>query len=582
MSHPTLGGLDINLPVLLETRMLVQSNSGGGKSHALRRVLEQTASGVQQIILDPEGEFSTLREKFDYIICAPHDADAVATPATAAALARAIWESGASAIVDIYDLKAHDRILFVRRFCESLINAPKKVWHPTLIAIDEIHLFAPQVGQAESLGAVTDLATRGRKRGLALLGATQRLSKLHKDVAAELLNKLVGRTGLDVDVKRAADELGVTAREALEQLRNLEPGQFYAYGPALSRTVILTRIGAVQTTHPTTGQRLMSAPPPASKTLLAKLATLEGIQRTAADEVKTVEALSQEVTKLRKELTTAQKQVTSAAPVIQGVPEPEVLRRIGEAVNAERVASKRELEKLTVPLARIRDVALSALGEGFEAMTRGAATVAVAPLGGPGSAGALAAEATRKRLTAQMLDRPAQAASKVDRPAPTDGVTGPEQRILDAIAWLEAIGVDEPEQPAVAFLAGYSYGGGAYNNPRGRLNRHGLVEYRPGGLIRLTDDGRRIANKPDAIVSNEQLHARVLERLNGPERRLLTPLLESYPQAMSNSALAAAAGYTAGAGAYNNPRGKLRTLGLIDYPQAGHVVARALLFPETT
>jgi hypothetical protein len=137
--------------LLLETRMLVQANSGAGKSWTLRRILEQTAAGVQQLVIDPEGEFASLREKFDYIVCAPHDADAVATPQTAAALARALWESGTSAILDIYELKAHERVLFVRRFLEALINAPKKVWHPTLVAIDEVQMFAPQVGSAESL-----------------------------------------------------------------------------------------------------------------------------------------------------------------------------------------------------------------------------------------------------------------------------------------------------------------------------------------------------------------------------------------------------------------------------------------------
>jgi len=38
--------------------------------------------------------------------------------------------------------------------------------------------------------------------------ATLRLSKLHKDTAVECNNKLIGRTGLDVDVKRATVELG--------------------------------------------------------------------------------------------------------------------------------------------------------------------------------------------------------------------------------------------------------------------------------------------------------------------------------------------------------------------------------------
>jgi hypothetical protein len=51
--------VSVDVPHLLETRMLVQSNWGGGKSWALRRLLEQTASCVQQIVIDVEGEFTT-------------------------------------------------------------------------------------------------------------------------------------------------------------------------------------------------------------------------------------------------------------------------------------------------------------------------------------------------------------------------------------------------------------------------------------------------------------------------------------------------------------------------------------------
>jgi hypothetical protein len=65
----------------------------------------------------------------------------------------------------------------------------------------------------------------------------------------------------------------------------------------------------------------------------------------------------------------------------------------------------------------------------------------------------------------------------------TGNLAGPEQRILDALAWLESIGVETPEHSAVAFLAGYTVGGGAFNNPRGRLRGLGLVEYVAGERI---------------------------------------------------------------------------------------------------
>ena len=50
----------IDLEELLATRLLVQGNSGSGKSHLLRRLLERSAGQVQQVIIDPEGDFVTL------------------------------------------------------------------------------------------------------------------------------------------------------------------------------------------------------------------------------------------------------------------------------------------------------------------------------------------------------------------------------------------------------------------------------------------------------------------------------------------------------------------------------------------
>ena len=49
----------VDLEELLATRLLVQGNSGSGKSHLLRRLLEGSARQVQQVIVDPEGDFVT-------------------------------------------------------------------------------------------------------------------------------------------------------------------------------------------------------------------------------------------------------------------------------------------------------------------------------------------------------------------------------------------------------------------------------------------------------------------------------------------------------------------------------------------
>lgn len=335
-------GCTADLATLIDSRLLIQANSGGGKSFAVRRLLEQTHGKVQQLIIDPEGEFSSLRQKFDYVLAAK-GGDTPADPRTAALLTERLLELQVSAILDIYELKHHSRIEFVKTVLETLVNAPKALWHPVLVVIDESHIFCPQKGEAESLGAVIDLCSRGRKRGFCAVLATQRLSKLHKDAAAECNNKLIGRSSLDVDMKRAAEELGFSTREQQIALRQLEPGEFYAYGPALTREVTKTKIGAIQTTHPKAGARTFTAPAPTAKVkaILSKLADLpaeqEHRERTMAD-------LSAEVARLKREV--AAKPTPLPAPVPKRVDVP--VLKDGQITRLERLYERFQGLSLTI------------------------------------------------------------------------------------------------------------------------------------------------------------------------------------------------------------------------------------------
>jgi hypothetical protein len=97
-------------------------------------------------------------------------------------------------------------------------------------------------------------------------------------------------------------------------------------------------------------------------------------------------------------------------------------------------------------------------------------------------------------------------------------------------------------------------------------------------MFSLTAEGRKSAASPTIDLTNAALHEAVLNRLGGPEQKVLRVLLKHYPQPVANDELAAAAGYTLN-GSFFNARGKLRTLGLVSYV-GGLTVANALLFPE--
>src|SRR6266404_9626574 len=157
----------LDLDALLRGRLLIQANSGKGKSWLLRRIAEELFGKVQVIIIDPEGEFATLREKFGYVLVGK-GGETPADPRSAALVAHKLLELRASAICDIYEMKHQQRHAWVRTFLEAMIDIPKTLWgRQVVVIIDEAHMFCPEKGKGESeaYGAMVDLCTRGRKRG---------------------------------------------------------------------------------------------------------------------------------------------------------------------------------------------------------------------------------------------------------------------------------------------------------------------------------------------------------------------------------------------------------------------------------
>ena len=239
----------VEVQELLATRLLVQGNSGSGKSHLLRRLLEQSAGLVQQVVIDPEGDFTTLADAYSHVIVNAGDYN----EREIAAMGLRIREHRASVILNLDALDIEAQMSCAAIFLNALFDAPREFWFPALVVVDEAQMFAPSASgdvadtvRRASLSAMTNLMCRGRKRGLAGAIATQRLAKLAKNVAAEASNFLMGRTFLDIDMARAADLLGMERRQA-EQIRDLERGSFLGLGPAITRRPVSIRIGATQT-----------------------------------------------------------------------------------------------------------------------------------------------------------------------------------------------------------------------------------------------------------------------------------------------------------------------------------------------
>lgn len=158
-------------------------------------------------------------------------------------------------------------------------------------------------------------------------------------------------------------------------------------------------------------------------------------------------------------------------------------------------------------------------------------------------------------------------------------VTKPQQRLLNALAEFEVLGVETPTRHQLGMLAGYNLTGGSGAQHIADLASLGYVET-GNGIVQLTDQGRGIAQADAAPRTLEELHERVLRKLSSGQRKIAEYLISIYPKAISRAELGEATGYNLTGGSGAQHVADLITVGAATKPSAGTVAASALLFPE--
>ena len=568
----SLKAITIDVQRVIEGRLLFQANSGGGKSYALRKFCEITHGKVQQIILDVEGEFASLREKFDYILVGK-DGDIPINIRASDLLARRLLELNTSAIIDLYELKHHERKRFVKLFLDSLVNSPKELWHPCLVIIDECHIFAPEKssGEAESLDSVKDLATRGRKRGFALVAATQRLSKLSKDVVAELNTKLIGRSSLDVDMKRAAFELGFTDKRDILSLRSMNKGEFYAFGSALTTEVTKIKIDKVVTTHPEAGKTYKitrSAPAEKVKRVLEKL---KDLPVEAEEELKSRDDLKRKIIELNREIITL-KHIKPVEQVDKNTLNKYYEKGFNDAIQKTNQRLPTILDHINTEIRIISNLKKQIepdLKKTLESLSYIQGTVESLK--------------TNKIIQTKIDIKPPEPIQPVqlDRQFRVDIQTDNEigagpMKILNAIAQFD------PKEISIyqaGTFAGYSVGSGTWTNYISLLRKNYLIN-KTGKMLSLTDQGREKTRDitPLPTDSNSLLNIWKQKLPAGPAK-ILQVLFDEYPNAIDRTELAQRSGYAYGSGTWTNYISILRRNHLIEQEDQSFKATKTL-FPD--
>lgn len=537
------GDIVLDLDTFIGGHLCVSANSGGGKSGAIRKILEATHGKIQQIILDREDEFYTLREKYDYLIAGGDNGDCIANVNNARALAMTTLKAGISAIFQINSLGT-DAATFVAEFLGALADAPRSLWRPLLIVIDEAQLFAPENGGAASKSALISFMMIARKRGFTVILATPRAADLSKQATSPVNNWLLGRAGQPADRRSSADALGFTANsEEARGLRKLEARNFWAFGPALTLEPTLVKIGATDTTIVKAGQATLPTPP-APAAMKAMLAELNAAARDQENE----DAQSADA---KGKSTVASNGVKEADPAVLAAAE-------SRGYLSGIAAGRRHITGLMADLRHSVDAALAEAERLCELSWDQAQ-----------------AEKSAAKSTAPIAVHPSPAASAPPPAKPlTEGVTGPMQAVLNSLATWQQFGESRPDNTKVAFLAGYSPTSTSYTKARGALKSAGYVDYPQPDIVALTDIGQRAAQAEHIT----DIPAMIRPKLTGPELAIFDVMIMGYPGELNNASASQRSGYTATSTSYTKARGALKSKGLITYPGPDRLRAEDWLF----
>lgn len=188
MSFDIDGQVTISLADMTGKHAAILGKTGSGKTNTgYVWSEEELRAGGLLTIIDPEGDYFHLKNEFPALIIGSarrgNAVDLEVMPDQVVEVASALVSRSVAVICDLsgFDLDAKDA--FVSGYLSVLWKQYQfEDMPPQHLLIDEVQLFAPQNGLPDSKKIVQDIASRGRKRGLALIVATQRPQRVDKTV----------------------------------------------------------------------------------------------------------------------------------------------------------------------------------------------------------------------------------------------------------------------------------------------------------------------------------------------------------------------------------------------------------------
>jgi hypothetical protein len=561
---PDVGDVHVELSTMMASRVLISGDSRSGKSRLVRQMLEQLYGRVPHLVIDPEGDFASLREAFDYLLVG-RGGELAADVATAGVLAKRLFQLQANAIVDLSDLKPKPQQDYVAAFVAALMDIHQHEGHLTLVVVDELSRFATEGGRESSHDALWDLSVRGGKRGLCLAAVTHRLGEVSKKVVGGLQNRLIFRTTLDVDVERSGKTLGFRAAAQRDELLHLARGECFAYGPAIDDGAKVFRVRGVEatrTTHFDVTKGARPAPPPARTAIKELVAELRDVAIAAQEERSELEQLRAKV-----------KELAAHPPV--SIDPAAIERAVQNAVDAERQRQQRYRDVLQreaeQACARLQAV-IAGVDEGWMPPDPAAATLSVA-VARPDTRTSVPSMGGAGRTS------PTEPAPPKERKQRAPGELAQKQQ-----AMLDALRHHHDNAPMTKAQLGVLVGIAAENRifrmHLSTLRALGLVEDPDGSNVQLTAAGVERAHSAQAVQTKDELHQLWLRKLtNDKQQTMLRRIILRRGQRTTKRELGELIGVPSENRIFRMHLSVVRKLGILE-DTGSEVRASPLLFPE--
>jgi len=221
-----------------------------GKSYTAGKICEQLCEIKQPfIVIDPEGEYWTLKERYPVIVAAVgkpvgrpkgYKADLFATSENASLLAKRVVEKGYSLILDLRNATLAESYAALANFLESLYQAEGQHNRPFVLIMEEAHVLVPEVGrvrlkeirdaQNKVIYWTWEIAARGRHRGLGYVCIARRAAEVAKAVLSQCPTRVIFKLVDPADLSWLR-ESGF-AKEQIEAVQVLPQGRALVLGIA--------------------------------------------------------------------------------------------------------------------------------------------------------------------------------------------------------------------------------------------------------------------------------------------------------------------------------------------------------------